>query len=272
MAGGATDLIGSAIDRHAGRSAFGRNAATYDTARSGYPPALLGHIAGHCAANPAIFEIGAGTGLATDLLLGLEPRRLTVLEPDPGMAAVLATRLDGTSAEIVCAPFPDRSVTGPFDLVACAAAFHWLETGPTLAHIVQLLSGNGILAVWWNSYFGHGHPDPFGERMTALIEREGVALPPSYVGGRHYAFDAELQRQTFASGGFATIDQAIFVTKRRFTPRQARDLFATFSFVELLPEDRRQRLLGEISRIVADEFAGAAEGVCATANYLCKPV
>lgn len=270
MADDVSDSSGSAIDRHAGRSVFGRKADTYDVARSGYPPALAARIAGHCAPHPAVFEIGAGTGLSTDLLLGLEPRRLVVLEPDRGMAEVLQRRLAGTGAQIVCEPFPDRTVSGPFDLVACAAAFHWLEVEPALRRIAELLAPDGLLAVWWNSYFGHGQPDPFGDRLSALFAERGIELPPSYVDRRHYAFDTEHHQRAFAAGGFAVIEHAVLLSQRSFTPEQARDLYATFSFIELLGEAERGDILDRIAEIVRDEFGGEARGVCATGLYLCR--
>ncbi|WP_423141773.1 class I SAM-dependent methyltransferase [Parablastomonas sp. CN1-191] len=250
-----------------GRSVFGRDAALYDRARSAYPGALYAAIAARLPAGPRVLEIGAGTGLATRGLAGLEPSRLVLVEPDRGMADFLATRFPAPQAEVICAPFIDAPVKGRFDLVACAAAFHWLDPDAAFARIAGLLNSGGICALWWNSYFGHGLPDPFGEAVAAFLREEAIVLPPSYVGGRHYAFDTDHHAGAMAAAGFGAIESRVFSAPRAFDAWSARDLYATFSFIEVLTPVRRSRILDGIGRIVDDRFGGHATAVCATALY-----
>lgn len=258
------------IERHAGRSVFGLNAAGYDTARSGYPQALFDLIARSCKADPRVLEIGAGTGLATEGLLTLSLSHLTAIEPDSAMAQVLARKLVGAPADIICAPFAEAVTQGDFDLVACAAAFHWLEPAAALAKIGDLLAEGGILAVWWNSYFGHGLDDRFGDRVSALLQELEVALPPSYRDRRHYAFDSAEHRATFAAGGFDVFEEAVFTAERELSSAQVRDLFATFSFVALLDTAKREVLLEKLGELVDGDFGGQAPTLHATAIYLSR--
>jgi hypothetical protein len=258
------------LDRAIGRSVFGADPAGYDSARSDYPGELYEAIRCRTPTRPSVAEIGAGTGLATVGLITLAPSRLVLIEPDPGMAGFLSTRFEKLGAEIVCAPFSDASIAGRFDLVACAAAFHWLDTGPALAKVRDLLMPGGTWAVWWNSYFGHGLVDPFGERVGALLLQEGIALPPSYTAGRHNAFDVRTQIGYIESAGFEDVRHEAFSAPRSFTPEQARALYGTFSFIQVLEGARRDHVLDAVAEIVAAEFGGLAPGVCATALYLAQ--
>lgn len=255
------------LDRRVGRSIFGHDAGLYDRARSAYPPALYDALAARVPERPRILEIGAGTGLATAGLLALDPSRLVLVEPDAGMAALLAKRFAPPVAEVMCRPFLEAPEEGSFDLVACAAAFHWLDPEPALARIAELLAPLGCCALWWNSYFGHGLPDPFGDTVLAMLLSEEVALPPSYVQGRHYAFDQAHHLGVLRGAGFAAVENSVYSVKRHVDATAARELFATFSFIEVLGAPERGRILDLIGKIVDRDFDGRAEMTCATSLF-----
>lgn len=257
------------MDRGVGRSVFGRDAAGYDSSRSDYPPALYASIARRACARPRTAEIGAGTGLATLGLRALDPLSLVLVEADPGMASFLADRYEPLGAQVICASFPEAAIDGPFDLMACAAAFHWLDAEAALRRIMELLVPGGIWSVWWNSYFGHGlGNDPFGERLSALLAEWRIALPPSYRSGIHYAFDAAHHLALLGGAGFVEAQQSLFERPRTFTPSQARALCASFSFAHVLEATDRERLLDAIEAIVERDFGGVAPGLCATSLYV----
>ena len=123
------------LDRLVGRSAFGIDAAGYHMARSGYSGELFEHLAMIAAPGPRILEIGAGTGLATEGLLRCSPSLLTLVEPDPRLCEVLADRFSGQGADVICGTFPETIPQGKYDLIACAAAFHWMEPALALAGV-----------------------------------------------------------------------------------------------------------------------------------------
>ena len=149
----------------------------------------------------------------------------------------------------------------------CKFAFMEIATLESFYRDTALLVPEGVWAVWWNCYFGHGQPDPFGDRVNDILREARVALPPSYVGRRHYAFDVAHHVAVLKSAGFENIDHRVFVTPRSLTPGEARALFATFSFIQLLEATSREALLDRIGTLINDEFAGMAPSVCATALY-----
>lgn len=255
------------LDLTAGRSAFGEDAAAYHKARSGYPPELFERLAIQAAPSPRVLEIGAGTGLASEGLLGLSPSELTIVESDPRLCAFLERRFARLDVRVVRAPFPDVDIDGRYDLIACAAAFHWMEPVSALAKIKSLLAPGGTWAMWWNCYFGHGEVDAFGARVAQILADEEVALPPSYQGSNHYALNAEHHTRSLQQAGFFKIEHVVMRTPRALSAQQARELYQSFSFIRALPEAARSRVLDRIAGTVDREFAGTAQSIVATSLY-----
>jgi SAM-dependent methyltransferase len=108
----------------------------------------LERLAGRPLAGADVVEVGAGTGIATRLMV---ERGATVfpvdidaemaqrlLRYDPQAPAVLA---DGEAL-----PFRD----GVADLVCYAQAWHWVRVPVAAAEAARVLRPGGSLAVWWN--------------------------------------------------------------------------------------------------------------------------
>lgn len=255
------------LDRLVGRSAFGADATGYHDARSGYPDELFAHLARLVSSGPRILEIGAGTGLATQGLLTLAPRRLTIVEPDPRLCQFLQDRFSSGNSQVVCGTFPEAGVEGQFDLIACAAAFHWIEPVPALAKIQGMLAPGGTWAMWWNCYFGHGEPDQFGECVLRILEAHEVPLPPSYAGRRHYALDVEHHVGQLEQCGFREVRHRIFRNQKELVASQARALYQSFSFIRVLEESTRKSVLDEIGMLVETDFGGRAESIVVTSLF-----
>lgn len=258
------------LDRDVGRSAFGIDAQGYDDARSGYPPELFDLLGRHTVPEPRVLEIGSGTGLASEGLLGLSPAWLAMIEPDQRLCRFLEQRFACPDVSIVCAPFPNVDIEGKLDLVACAAAFHWLDPIPALAKVKSLLALGGILAMWWNSYFGHGETDAFAQRVSRILFEEGVVLPLSYRDSKRYAFDTEHHISMLRNAGFNEIEHIVFRTPRTFTASQACKLYQSFSFIRVLPDNQRERILNRIASTVENEFGGIASSLFVNFLFVSK--
>lgn len=258
------------LNRSDGRSIFGTDAAGYHQSRPGYPPELFDYLRLRVPSSPAILEIGAGTGLASSELLKFEPRHLTIVEPDAELCRFLEDRFADLAVTVRQGVYPDVAPEGPFDLAACAAAFHWMEPELALAAIRASLTPGGTWAMWWNTYFGHGEDDPLAERAYRLLVDEGVALPPSYSGGMHYALDSGRHIGQLERAEFSDIEHVIYRTQQTLTSSQAVDLYRTFSFIRLLPDNKQERILRGIADIVGSSPGGASESVIVTSLYLAR--
>src|SRR5205085_4472861 len=98
--------------------------------------------------------------------------RVTAVEPDPGMRAVLSQAttchlvLEGRAEAI---PLADESV----DAVFVGQAFHWFSTAEALAEIARVLRPCGGLVLIWNAWSRPEPPEPEAARriIDDVIER-----------------------------------------------------------------------------------------------------
>lgn len=253
----------------AGRSVFGKNAASYDSARLGYPAELYERIFARIGKveHPAILEIGAGTGLATRDLLARCPGAMVVVEPDARMAGFLQAAL-GTAAglTIQSCPFEDADLPpASFDLAAAAASFHWLEPVAALTNIRTALKPCGVLALWWNVYRATGIGDDFADALAPLLK--GIALPPSEGEGIHHSLDAGRYQSLLEENGFGHVEHMVLRRERILDAAGMRALYETYSFVRLLPEPERLGLLDRIAELVETRFGGRAPNIVLTPLY-----
>lgn len=253
------------LDRSAGRSAFGTDAAGYHAGRIGYPDALFDAVFTSLPAHPRILEIGAGTGLATQAILALGPGELVVVEPDAALVDYLAGRFTDSRIKLINAAFPEARVEGPFDLIVCAAAFHWMEPDAALARVNQLLRPGGVWAMWWNSYRNPGHGDALAQAISPLLT--DIALPPSEGPDGHYSLDLELHQRKLRSAGFVDISHQLFRLDRTLSADETRALYASYSYVRALPDRERNALLDAIGQLVDRDYSGHAPNVVLTSLF-----
>lgn len=256
------------LARESGRGAFGTDPAGYHEARTGYPPELYERIFDGLPSQPAILEIGAGTGLVTEQLLRRSPRRLVVVEPDSALVEFMGGRMVDPCLEFIVAPFPDAVLEGSFDLVACAAAFHWMEPLPALARVRQLLAPGATWAVWWNSYRNVGQGDPLADALSPLLH--GIPLPPSDRINGHYSLDEDYHRRLLHEAGFAQVEHHCYRAERELSTRQVVKLFQTYSYIRLLEPKRRDIFLQSLAELVDQKFGGNAPNLVLTSMYLAR--
>lgn len=259
---------GAVLDRSVGRSIFGSDAAGYNAHRLGYPPALyeiLFERAGE-ATQLNVFEVGAGTGLATRDVLAREPRRLVVIEPDPALADHLATTF-GDQVDVERTAFEDsRAEPGSFDLGFAAASFHWTDSRIALRQVRRLLRPGGCWAVWWNVYRVPGVGDEFADAVASLLS--GLSMPPSEANGRHISLDRHLQYTLLREGGLVRTRFVQFRRERMLDGRAMRALYESYSFIRTLPLAERECLLDQIEMLVEQRFGGLAPNVVLTPLYI----
>jgi SAM-dependent methyltransferase len=131
---------------------FGAVALSYAAFRPGYPDAAVDWALeplGGRPRNPAVLDLGAGTGKLT-AALAARSDRVSAVEPDEDMLGILRTALPGVralagSAERI--PLPDASV----DAVLVGQAFHWFDPAVAGAEIGRVLRPGGVLGALWNA-------------------------------------------------------------------------------------------------------------------------
>jgi SAM-dependent methyltransferase len=120
-------------------------AASYASARPGYPAALFDWLAGLAPRRRLAWDCACGSGQASRELAG---RFATVIATDASLAQVArSTPAPGpavAAAEACAAPIAGATV----DLVAVAQALHWFAGEPFWTEVRRVAAPEALLAVW----------------------------------------------------------------------------------------------------------------------------
>ena len=261
------------MDRRAGREAFGADPAGYHHARPAYPDWVWDLLADRCGLRPgcAVFEIGAGTGLATQELLRRGADPLVAIEPDPRLADFLAGRLPQSALDVRRQPFEEaRLPDAAFDLGCAFTSFHWLDPEPALERAAAALKPGGAWAMVWNVFGDPARPDPFHD-ATLEIMRTPQQSPSAGVTGRPpFALDVEVRTLDLAAAGFTgiVVDRADWTLD--LDADGVRRLYATYSEVAALTPDRRARMLDALATVAEREFGGRVSRNMVTIAYTAR--
>ena len=266
-------MSGDTLARSFGRQAFGLSPENYQLARPPYPPVVWDVLRQRAGLRPgiSILEIGAGTGLATEHLLGHDPQRLLAVEPDARLADFLRARLRRPELDVIEQPFEElHEVPQSYDLVVSATAFHWLDAVPALQRIHALLRHGGSVALIWNVFGDNIRPDPFHEASAHLF----VGHRPSPSGGgttqTPYGLDSEARLRDFEAASLRCEPPATFEWTLTLDPPAVRRLYATYSNVVALEAGKREALLDALEDLARAEFGGVVTRNMTTSVFIAE--
>jgi len=243
----------SKLARDYGRRAFGNDPAGYHRSRPEYPEWVFETLASRCGLRrgAALFEIGAGTGTATQRLLQFGIDQLVAIEPDKRLADFLRTNSPDKALTLVISPFEDAKIPeGTFDLGFSATAFHWLDEDAALEKIARVLRPGGWWAAVWNVFGDASRADPFHEATSELLK--GPASPSAGDHGIPFALDHAARLNALRRRGFVSVETLASQWSLTLTADQTIALYATYSNVNARPDC--EEVLAELGRIARDEF------------------
>lgn len=127
-------------------------AAQYAAGRPSYPAELFDSVeefAGRRLAGARVADVGAGTGIASELLRGRGAEVIAV-EPGEAMAGEFRRALPGVP--IVRGDGDALPLTAASrDLITYAQSWQWTDPGRSVPEALRVLRAGGALAVWWNT-------------------------------------------------------------------------------------------------------------------------
>jgi len=218
---------------HRFRTSFGSVAADYAVLRPSYPAGVVPFLLG--TAPRRVLDLGAGTGLLTDLLLAAG-HEVVAVDVAPEMLAQLTGRHPGVDTAVGGAealPLPDASV----DAVVAGQAAHWFEPGPAAAELRRVLRPGGVVGFVWNSRDGRV---PWVHALDELVEGEARGHEADQ--GVVDRFAAELP------AGVEVLDAAVVQT---LTPEQVVGGIGTRSYVAVMDAPTRAEFLGRVRELLA---------------------
>jgi len=154
---------------------FSNRVENYVKFRPSYPHEVLAFLKKECGLSKEsiIADIGAGTGIFTELLLD-EGYTVYAVEPNEPMRHAAIEQLsankkfipvDGTAEATT---LPAKSI----DLIVCAQAFHWFNDAKTQVEFSRILKDSGKAALIWNNRLAA--VDDFSEAYEELLKRDGI--------------------------------------------------------------------------------------------------
>ncbi|WP_138759761.1 class I SAM-dependent methyltransferase [Modestobacter altitudinis] len=215
------------------RTSFGSVAADYAALRPGYPADAVGFLLGDRPLR--VLDLGAGTGLLTDVLLAAGHEVVAVDLSEP-MLEQLRTRLPqveavGGGAESI--PLPGADV----DAVVAGQAAHWFDPAPAAAELRRVLRPGGVVGFVWNT---RDERVPWVRALGELLAGEARD---------HEADQGVVDR--FAAALPATVEVFDSGTVQHVTPEQVVRGIGTRSYVATMDDADRDRFLGAVRELVA---------------------
>jgi SAM-dependent methyltransferase len=215
------------------RTSFGTVAAAYAALRPGYPADAVAFLLGDRPRR--VLDLGAGTGLLTDVLLAAG-HEVVAVDPSGPMLDQLRARLPQVSASVGGAeavPLPADDV----DAVVAGQAAHWFDPGPAAAELRRVLRPGGIIGFVWNT---RDERVPWVGALGALLAAESRD---------HEADQGVVDR--FAAELPATVEVFDSGTVQQVSPEQVVAGIGTRSYVATMDDAGRERFLGRVRDLLA---------------------
>jgi SAM-dependent methyltransferase len=260
----------SLID-HARRTSFGTVAAQYHASRPSYPAELVADVVRYAGASSGsrALEVGAGTGIATDLFAahGLE---IDAIEPSAEMAAVASEQAGSGAVRYRIERLEDADLEPrSFQLIYSGQAWHWVEpyVGERIA--AHALSAGGALACFWNWVDWSQCPErPALDRAYSEIgwDKEIGPMMPRAASVRSPEVWTE---RIDATVGFEAPEIREYLWRQTYSTAQYIALLGTHSDHILLEQELRNRLFGAVAGVI-EGAGGTIELVYSTRLCLAR--
>lgn len=227
-------------------SAFGDVADAYARSRPSYPVEAVRWMVG--ATPRRVLDLGAGTGLLTEVLLA-DGHRVMAVDPSVAMLRHLASRLPGAVVAGCAEQVPVRDRV--FDAVVVGSAFHWFDQDRAVSEIARVLRPGGVVAVAWNL---RDESVPWVRRLGRLMGAEPHEEDPSAALG--------------LSGAFLPVERQGFRSWQRLDRQGLLDLTLSRSYVATLGARERDRVLADVAELY-DASRGDVLGLRLPYRTLC---
>ena len=243
-------------DRRDLAESFDQAAAGYQSARPDYPDDLFTDVIATAGLRPGdhVLEIGCGPGKAT-VPMAHRGLRITALEPGAQLAQEARRNLSGTGAEVITTTFEDWAPDqiAAYALVYAATAWHWIDPQVRWSKVASLLADGGHLAVFGASHAFPEDFDPFFTEIQQVYNEIDQAIdewpPPP-------ADQLPDPSPEFQQAGYVVDAVRRYVWPLTYDADSYIALLNTFSNHILMPDAKRERLFGEVRRLLADRPDG----------------
>jgi len=223
-----------------GRAVLATAAESHERFRPGYPDEVVDRTLAYAGRQVATaVEIGARTGKAARAFAS-RGVRVTALEPDPEMFAVLQRETLGMQVQPLRRRLEEYDGPGP-DLVYAAASWHRVDARTRCRRSAGLLPDGGVLAVLGCTVEVLDHD------LRSMIRR----VAPPYPGEVGEVDEPGRIRQEVRSSGMFSATQEHVVVRRVLRPqREYVGYLSTVAGYAGLPQRTRQRVVHRLADLL----------------------
>lgn len=235
-------------------TSFGRIATLYDAARGGYPAALIDHViqvSGTAATNGRVLDVGCGTGQVT---IPFAERGFSVLGIDVSHEMVRLARkkyVAQPNATFAASTFEDVTIPrGSIDIIVSGMAWHWIAPEGRYEKAHQMLKPTGTLALFWS--YQDKEASAFVRNVSAVLDKYGGSnRGPAGSRVRDIANDVRHELIERRWGSF--IELRLYQEDVTFTRQRYLDIVLSYGWVQVLPEDERNKLMQDITDVLKEQ-------------------
>jgi SAM-dependent methyltransferase len=238
------------------RLSFNHVADAYDAVRPSYPADIFDVLFEMLPPEPAIVEVGAGTGQATRDLLA-RGASVHAIEIGPAMAAKLRSNLPTDRLHVTVGDFEVVELApGSADAIFSAAAYHWISRHAQTDRPATILRPGGVVAVV--DLIQVDSPDDAGffAASQTIYERygQGHIGPPAPT---RDAVDPPIRQVLETDGRFGSVEVRPYDWNQTYTASEYRQLMLSYSGTQMMNERDRIALVDDMEAFIRERFDGS---------------
>lgn len=235
------------------RKSFDAVAEIYDGIRPNYPPSMFDDLFRLLPSDPAILEVGPGTGQATRDLLSREAT-VHAIEIGPAMAAKLREALPSPALTVTIGDFEEVDIEEHgFDAVFCATAYHWISPKAQVGRPASVLKPGGVVAIVDLNQVSSPDDKGFFAAAQPIYERygEGHAGPRA---PERNAVDPPIRVALTSDPRYSKVEVRTYDWNQTYSAANYRKLMLSYSSTQMMTPPARQGLLDDMESFVRLQF------------------
>jgi len=237
------------------RLSFNEVPDIYDEIRPSYPAELFDTLFAMLPNDPAIVEVGPGTGQATRRLLD-RGATIYAVEIGPAMAAELRSNLPTDRLRVTVGDFEHVEVPmSSVDAVFSATAYHWISPPAQTDRPASLLRPGGIVAIVELIQVTSPADLGFFDAAQPIYVRHGQGHngPPAPT---RDAIDPPMRERLDADRRFSQVEVSSWNWDQTYSAADYRKLMLSYSGTQMMGIPERLGLLEHIEALITRQFGG----------------
>ncbi len=213
----------------------------YDKNRIDYPEELIDFIISKIKDKSNILEIGAGTGIASEMF-AKKGFSLSLVEPSKNLLDIAKKKLQSYKMAYFNDSFENVNLPeNSFDLVFSAQAFHWIDPDIGFQKVYDLMKNDGYFTVFWNVYHNDG----------SKLLREVKALYDNHCPDFNMGRAAEIIESLRASDLFRNSEKKQYQREVVIGKSRYFEMVKTYSWVASLSPEKKELFVEELDDILS---------------------